>query len=178
MKRALLVLAVLLLLPAAMVMAKGGGEKGAAAADAQPAPVVFFTDIGHQAKEAVWARIHDYIEQQTGVKFTFRDVKDDDTYQTQLTAAIAAREPIDAFTIGNKVALANAESTGVIQDITDNVNKYGPNIIKLFNAPPGWSGLRRARCGNPSRSAAGSGQSPRPAARTSASSRRSARIGA
>jgi len=137
-----LILAVLVLLPAALVMANGGGEKGAGAAGAQAAPVTFMLYMGHQAKDDVWQRIHDYIEQQTGVKFTFRDVKDSDSYGTQLTAAIAAQEPIDAFVLGDKIALANYKSRGTIQDITDAINKYGPNIKKLYNNPPGWAGLQ------------------------------------
>jgi putative aldouronate transport system substrate-binding protein len=141
MRKALSFAAILVLLPVAMVMANGGGEKGAVPAGTQATPVVFMTYMGHQATDEQWARIHTYFEQQTGIKFTFRDVKDSDSYTTQLTAAIAAQEPIDAFTVGDKVALATYRSRGVIQDLTDAINKYGPNMKKLFTNPPGWSGL-------------------------------------
>ncbi len=142
MRRLILILAVLVLLPAAFALAAGGGEKSAAAAGAQPAPVEFMLYMGHVATDEQWTRIHDYVEQQTGVKFTYRDVPDADSYTTQLTAAIAAQEPIDVFWLGNKVDLANFKQRGAIQDITDAVNKYGPNIKKLFTQAPGWSGLQ------------------------------------
>jgi putative aldouronate transport system substrate-binding protein len=143
MRRALSLAAILVLLPAALVMAGAGGEKGgAAAAGKQATPVAIMTYMGHQATDEQWQRIHDYIEQQSGVKFTFRDVPDATSYGTQLTAAIAAQEPIDMISIGDKVALSNYISRGTIQDITDAVNKYGPNMKKLFQNPPGWQGLK------------------------------------
>jgi len=142
MRRALPFMAILILLPAAIALAAGGGEKGAAAAGTQATPVTFMLYMGHVAPDDVYTRIHDYIEQQTGVKFVVRDVKDNDSYTTQLTAAIAAQEPIDAFYMGSKIDLATYRSRGTIQDITDAMNKYGPNIKKLFQSPPGWSGLK------------------------------------
>jgi len=147
MRRVVLSAALLVLLPAALALAGGSGEKAAAPAGAQTTPVTFMRYMGHQATDEQWQRIHDYIEQQTGVKFVYRDVKDADSYNTQIDAAIAAQEAIDAFGVGangDKIALASFKASGALQDITDSMNKYGPDIKKLFNDPPGWSGLRPA----------------------------------
>ncbi len=138
MRKALVVAVVLaLLVPAAAVFASGSGEKTAPAATAQSRPVVFMAYMGHTSSDAFYQRLHDYIEQQTGVKFTYRDVKTSEDYTVQLTAAIAAQEQIDAFST-NTTELSTNQSKGVIQDITDAVNTYGPNIKKLFTNPPGW----------------------------------------
>ncbi|HET6485949.1 MAG TPA: extracellular solute-binding protein, partial [Spirochaetia bacterium] len=141
MKRVAGFLALLLAVPAVAALAAGSGEKAAGSSAAQPAPVSVMTYMGHVATDEQYKAIHDYIEKQTGVKFTYTDVKDADSYTTQITAAIAAQQAIDLFTVGNKVSLANYRSSGAIQDITDNVNTYAPNIKKLFNNPPGWSSL-------------------------------------
>ena len=141
MKRALFIAVVLaLVLPAAALFANGGAEGGTAPSVTQSRPVVFMNSMGHTSSDAFWARLHDYIEQQTGVKFTYRDVKNTDDYTVQLTAAIAAQEQIDAIGVSG-AALADDKNRGVIQDLTAAVNTYGPNIKKLFNSAPGWTGL-------------------------------------
>ena len=66
MKRALPIMAIVLVLAAAIVLVGCGKKTGAAAiGGAQSSPVVFMTYMGHEADDAVWQRIHDYIEQQT-----------------------------------------------------------------------------------------------------------------
>lgn len=132
MRRFVLFLALLVVLPAAVV----------SAAAAQSAPVSILTNMAHIATDEQWQRIHDYIEQQTGVKYTFRDAMDDTSYTTQIAAAIAAQEPIDMFWIGNKVRLSNYRASRSIQDITDAINTNGANIKKLFTSAPGWQGLQ------------------------------------
>jgi hypothetical protein len=143
MKKTLLFLVVLALMPAAIVLASGKQAAGTtAAAGSQATPVTFMTNMGHEASDEVWQRIHDYIEQQTGVKFIFRDAGDADTYGTQLTTAIAAEEPIDAFTTSS-VEMTNFKAQGVIQDLTDAIKNGAPNMVKLFTEAPGWDGLRQ-----------------------------------
>ncbi len=140
MRRALFVAAVLALLVPAALFAGAQGEK--AASVSQSRPVVFMNYMGHTSSDAFYKRLHDYIEQQTGVKFTYRDVKNSDDYTVQLTAAIAAQEQIDAFGISG-TQLADYKNRGVIQDITDPMNAYGPDIKKLFDSAPGWTGLEQ-----------------------------------
>jgi hypothetical protein len=112
----------------------------AATAGAQSRPVVFMAYVGHLSSDAFYQRLHDYIEQQTGVKFTYRDVMNNDDYKVQKTAAIAAQEQIDAFT-SDVAEMATNRTKGVIQDITDLINTYGPNMKKLYSSPPGWQGF-------------------------------------
>jgi len=127
-----------LLVPAAALFASGGGETTAAASGTQSRPVVFMHYGGATATDAMKQRVQAYIEQQTGVKYVNRDVVNSDDYGVQLTAAIAAQEQIDVFYSDKAGMLLNKEK-GVIQDITDAVNAYGPDILKLFTNPPGWS---------------------------------------
>jgi len=127
-----------LLVPAAAVFATGGsGEKAATTTGTQSRPVVFMYYGGHTTPDAMLQRIHDYVEQQSGVKFVGRDVINNDDYNIQLTAAIAAQEQIDVFYSDKAGMLLNKEK-GVIQDITDAVNSYGPDLVKLYQNPPGW----------------------------------------
>jgi len=141
MRKALFVAVVLaLIVPAAALFASGGGEKAAAGSTAQSRPVVFMAYMGHTSSAEVYQQVHDYIEQQTNVKFTYRDVPNSEDYDVQLTAAIAAQEQIDAFSSGKDAMLLN-KTRGVIQDITDVVNSYAPNIKKLFTDQPGWGEL-------------------------------------
>jgi len=141
MRRAWFIAVVLaLIVPAAALFASPGAEKSPAVS--QSRPVVFMNYMGHTSSDAFYQRLHDYIEQQTGVKFTYRDVKNSDDYGVQLTAAIAAQEQIDAIGISG-TQLADFKNRGVIQDITDAMNTYGPNIKKVFDSAPGWTGLEQ-----------------------------------
>jgi putative aldouronate transport system substrate-binding protein len=141
MKKAFFVAFVLaLVVPATAVLAGAKSETAASTGAAQSRPVVFMAYVGHTSSDAYYQRLHDYIEQQTGVKFTFRDVMTNDDFKVQKTAAIAAQEQIDAFTT-DSTELATNRTKGVIQDITDAVNTYGANMKKLFSNPPGWEGF-------------------------------------
>jgi hypothetical protein len=125
-----------LILPMAL-FAGGNKDSSSMAAGEQSRPVVFMVSMGHTSSDAFYARLHDYIEEQTGIKFTYRDVPNSDDYGVQLTAAIAAQEQIDVFST-NSTELPTNRSRGVIQEITSAVKTYAPNMIKLFNNPPGW----------------------------------------
>jgi hypothetical protein len=119
------------------LFAGGNKDSSSMAAGEQSRPVVFMVSMGHTSSDAFYARLHDYIEEQTGIKFTYRDVPNSDDYGVQLTAAIAAQEQIDVFST-NSTELPTNRSRGVIQEITSAVKTYAPNMIKLFNNPPGW----------------------------------------
>jgi putative aldouronate transport system substrate-binding protein len=129
----ILVVVLAILMPAAASFA-------ATTATTQSRPVVFMAYTGHTASDAFYKRVHDYIEQLTGVKFTYRDVMTNDDYKVQKTTAIAAQEQIDAFTT-DTTSLPADRTHGVIKDITDAVSAYGPNMKKLFTDPPGWEGI-------------------------------------
>lgn len=122
------------------LFASGGGERTVATGGGQSRPVVFMAYVGHTSGDEVYQKVHDYIEQQTGVKFTYRDLPNDADYEVQLAAATAAQERFDVFSTGKDDMLLNKER-GVIQDITDAVNTNGPNIKKLFTEQPGWGEL-------------------------------------
>jgi hypothetical protein len=139
MRKAILMTAVLILIVSTVSFAKGGGETPAAMG-AQSRPVVFMAYVGHTSSDEFYKRLHDHIEKQTGIKFEYRDAMNSDDYGVQLTAAIAAQEQIDVFATGSTDLPIN-KSRGVIQDITDAVNMYAPDIKKLFDAPPGWTGI-------------------------------------
>src|SRR5512137_1354004 len=105
MRKALTALVVLgLLASAASLFAQPGSD---AAVVAQTRPVVFMAYMGHTSSDAFYKRLGDYIQQQTGVQFTYRDVPNSDDYTVQLTAAIAAQEKIDAFSSGKEDMLLN-----------------------------------------------------------------------
>lgn len=141
MKKIMFMIVVLAVVAAPIALfAKGGSENAATATGGQSRPVVFMNHMGHTSSDAFYQRLHDYIEKQTGIKFTYRDVPNASDYGTQLTTALAAQEQIDAFGT-NQTEFPTDMSTGVIQDITDPVKAYGPNILKLFNSPPGWTNL-------------------------------------
>jgi hypothetical protein len=142
MKRIVFMIVVLALIAAPLALfAKGGSEQATSATGGQSRPVVFMNTMGHTASDEFYKRVHDYIEKQTGVQFTYRDVTNSADYDAQLTAALAAQEQIDAFGT-NQTNLPNDISKGVIQDITDPLKANGPNILKLFNNPPGWTNLQ------------------------------------
>jgi len=140
MRKALFVAAVLALLAPAAALFASGGTEAPAATGTQSRPVVFMHYGGATATEAMFQRVHAYIEQQTGVKYINRDVINNDDYGVQLTAAIAAQEQIDVFYSDKAGMLLNKEK-GIIQDITDAIKAYGPDITKLFQNPPGWGEL-------------------------------------
>ncbi len=128
-----------LLVSAASLFAQPGSDSTAAT---QSRPVVFMAYMGHTSNDAFYKRLGDYIQQQTGVQFTYRDVPNSEDYTVQLTAAIAAQEKIDAFSSGKEDMLLN-KSRGVIQELTDGINKYAPNIKKLFTDQPAWPELAK-----------------------------------
>lgn len=141
MRKMVVMIGVLTLLIAPFALFAGGQtETKTSTTGGQTRPVVFMNYMGHTSSDAFYTRLHDYIEQQTGVKFTYRDVMNSDDYKTQLTTALAAQEQIDAFGTDPQ-RLPIDRSTGVIQDITDEVKTDGPDIMKLFNSPPGWTNL-------------------------------------
>jgi ABC-type glycerol-3-phosphate transport system substrate-binding protein len=139
MRKAILMTLGLVLIVSAALFAGSSGETPAAT-PGQSRPVVIMAYFGHQSSDEFYERLHDYIEEKTGVKFVYRDVMNADDYGVQLTAAIAAQEQIDLFAT-NGTELQINRSRGVIQDITDAVNANGPNIKKLFDSPPGWVGI-------------------------------------
>jgi putative aldouronate transport system substrate-binding protein len=141
MKRTLFLAFVLaVFVPAAALFASAAGEKTAPSVT-QSRPVVFMNYNGDRtSSDAFFKRLHDYIEQQTGVKFISRDVKNIDDFRVQRTAALAAQDQIDAFYVDRDL-ISEDKNLGLIQDLTDAVNTYGPNMKKLFDSAPGWTGL-------------------------------------
>jgi hypothetical protein len=100
-------------------------------------------NIRHYADSSVYERVHTYIENESGVRFSCEEAPDAAAYTERLAKALASREPIDLFRVGNKVDLARWVAQGTIQQITDALNTYGPNIRKLYDDPPGWGRLPR-----------------------------------
>ncbi len=136
--------ALLLALPVALTLAAGTRDRPpSSSAPAQPAPVAVLSNMRHYADSAAYQRVHAYIEKESGVSFTYEEVPDAQSYTERLSAALASREPIDLFRVGNKVDLARRLAQGAIREITDELDAYGQDIRKLFDDPPGWGRLPR-----------------------------------
>lgn len=101
----------------------------------QEKPVKIIYGANNEYKQDEYQRIKDYMEQKSGVKFETKILNSGEDFEAQTNIALASNEDIDVIDFMTGTGLyQDLIGRGALQKLNDPLQKYGPNLLKIFSA--------------------------------------------